>query len=562
MTSELRRFLVGLSLGVALLLALGGALLGGTRRPRADFAFANQQEIESLDPAEATGVPSARILTALLEGLTRRDAAGRIQPGVAEHWSVSDDGLLWTFKLRDNATWSDGRPVLAEHMVGALRRLLDPATASRHAKLLWAVEGAEAYTSGTLSDFERVGLRSVGAHTVEIRLHRPLPTLPQVLAAPQLLPVPPGLPERLGRAWTRPENFVGNGPFLLVERRLRDRLRLVRNPNYWGAHEVGLESVTAYSADGLTTQLNLYLTGVVDWIIKPPPTLVDELSAREDLLTGAQFGTTFLRFNVHGAPFTEDARPTPLSDPRVRTALTLALDRDSLARDVMRGGHEAINSFVPGGLPDYTPAVLPPCDPERARALLADAGFPGGEGFPELRLLYPHNETNRDFCDAIATQWRRELGIDTRMVQQIWKVYLDSTRSGLYQVSWGAWIGDWLDAASFVEIFHSGSGDNRTGWHDTEFDDLITRASAATDMDTRNTLTRAAEERLLQALPIAPVYQRVNINLVSPRIAGWEDNLLDLHPLRDVRLADPSTGAANTGDASPADSAPPRDDAR
>lgn len=536
MTPELRRFLLGIGLGVAGLLALGGALLGGTRRPRADFAFANQQEVESLDPAEATGVPSARILTALLEGLTRRDARGEVAPGVAERWHVSDDGLRWTFELRDDARWSDGRPVTAEHMRDALVRVLDPATASRHATLLASVVGAEDFTKGLLDDPAQLGLRVPAPLTLEIELRAPLPTLPQVLAAPQLLPVPPELPARLGRDWTRAEHFVGNGPFVLVERRLRDRVRLERSATYWGASEVALQSVTAYAAEGLTTQLNLYLTGVVDWIIKPPPTLVDELSGRDDLLTGPQFGATFLRFNVHGAPFDEAARPTPLDDPRVRRALTLALDRASLAREVMRGGHEPIDSFVPAGMPDYTPARLAPHDPERARALLAEAGFPGGAGFPELRLLYPHNETNRDFCDAVATMWRRELGVDTRMVQQVWKVYLDSTKSGLYQVSWGAWIGDWLDPTDFVGIFRGGDGNNRTGWRDARFDELVRRAQAATDGATRNALTRDAEEILLDALPIAPVYQRVNINLVAPRVRGWHDNLLDLHPLRDISV--------------------------
>lgn len=538
MTAEVRRFLFGLGALVLGLLLSAGLLLDHATRPRADFAFCNQQEIESLDPAEASGVPSARIQRALLEGLVRRSADGRVAPGLAKRWSVSADGLLWTFELRADAFWSDGRPVRAADVVGSLRRVLDPATASRHAKLLEAVKGAKAFNSRRANDPESVGLRAPDPLTVEIELKQPTPTLPQVLATPQLLMVPLHVLAEHGRAWTRPEHFVGNGPYLLAERILRDRVEMVRNPDYWGAEEVRLQTITAYAAEGISTQLNLYLTGAVDWIIKPPPQILDELMDDPDLRLGPQFGTTFLRFNVHGGAFAKDARPTPLADPRVRRALTLALDRLRLARDVMRGGHEPIDAFVPGGLPDYEPAHLPAPNPERARELLAEAGYPGGEGLPQLRLLYPHNETNRDFCDAVVTMWRRELGIDVKLTQQVWKVYLDSSKNGLYQIAWGAWIGDWLDATDFVKIFHSESLNNRTGWGDDAFDKLIDAASAEPDDARRLELVRAAEARLLAELPIAPVYQRTNINLVAPHVVGWEDNLLDVHPLRDIGLAD------------------------
>jgi oligopeptide transport system substrate-binding protein len=205
----------------------------------------------------------------------------------------------------------------------------------------------------------------------------------------------------------------------------------------------------------------------------------------------------------------------------------------------MRGGELGCRSFVPQGLPDYDAAPLAPADPDRARELLAQAGFPGGRGFPSFELLYPNNEVTRDFCEAVAAQWRDRLGLQPRLVNQAWKVYLDSQTSLNYDVSWGAWIADYLDVGTFLELFQSEGGNNRTGWKDAAYDELVGRANATPDTAARAALFRRAEERLLQELPIAPVFQRINLNLVAPRVQGFHDNLLDVHPLRDLAVGGP-----------------------
>jgi oligopeptide transport system substrate-binding protein len=333
--------------------------------------------------------------------------------------------------------------------------------------------------------------------------------------------------ERWGRQWIAPDHIVTNGPFRLAERRVRDRLRLLRFDGYWGRDEVGLASVDAYAASGTTTQLNMYLTGQVDWMVKPPPSLYGAVLPRPDCRVGAQSGVTFFRFNVTRPPF---------DDARVRQALALALDREALARDVMRGGELPCRSFVPQGMPDYTAATLAPHDPQRARALLAEAGYPGGTGFPSFEILYPNNEVTRDFCEAAAAQWRTALGLQPRLANQAWKVYLDSTRELRFDVAWGAWIADYLDVGTFLEMFLADSGNNRTGWRDAEYDRLVEEANASPDVAARAGSFRRAEQRLLDAFPIAPVYQRINLNLVAPRVRGFHDNLLDVHPLRDLSV--------------------------
>jgi len=502
---------------------------------RADLAFCNQSEIGSLDPVIATGSSEGRLLGALFEGLTRSDPAGGPPlPGVAHAWESSPDGLTWRFQLRPDALWSDGSSVTAEDFVFSWLRLLAPATAARYAYLLWCVEGAQEYSAAALDlppDASGVGIRSSGPHVLELRLVRPCPYLPQLTSYHPLSPVQRSCLARHGSSWIKPGKLVGNGSFRLAERRIRDRIRLVRSETYWGAADVELETIDVFAVEASTTQLNMYLTGLVDWMVKPPPELYDVLLSRPDSRTGPQFGTSFLRFNT---------RRAPLDDQRVRRALALSLDREALARDVMRGGQSAIDSLVPPGLAGYEPASFGPSDPGAARSLLAEAGHAGGVGLPVLELLYPHNAATADFCAAVADTWRRELGLQVRLVNQAFEVYLDSTVSGRYDVAWGTWIGDYLDPSTFLEAFLSGSGNNRTGWQDPAYDALLETAATLPDVHARALCFREAEQLLLDCAPIAPLFQRRNIQLVSPRVAGFIDNLLDVHPLRDLRMTGPA----------------------
>jgi oligopeptide transport system substrate-binding protein len=359
----------GAALGLAAL-ALGLVALAQASRqlslPRADFAFCNQNEIASLDPHMASDVSSGRILGALYEGLTRIDPqTGAPAPALASSWSVSDDGLTWTFAIRPEARWSNGEVLDASDVVDGWLRLLHPSTAARNAELLWIIDGARGYTATPADrqpDASQVGLRATHPGELNVRLVRPVPYLASLLAYWPLVPVHLDSIAEHGHDWLRPEHLVVNGPFLLHEHRLRDRIRLVRNPQYWDAEHVALETIDAYAAASETTQLNMYLTGLVDWVVKPPPALYGSLRERDDWRSSGQLGMSFLRFNTTRPPF---------DDPKVRAALALALDRDALTRDVLGGGQRAASSFVPPGLGDYAPAHFPPGDPERARALLA-----------------------------------------------------------------------------------------------------------------------------------------------------------------------------------------------
>ena len=525
-----RHRLRALGAGALVAAVVAGGLALGSRslEERADLAFCNQQEVQSLDPAVTSGTPEARILAALYEGLVRVDpVTGGPIPGMAERWDVSPDGLTWTFAVRGDSRWTNGDPVTARDFEYGFRRFLAPQTAAPYADVLWCVRGARELSSGRAGP-EALGVRATDDATLVMELVQPTPQLPALLAMAPLLPVHRGCVETWGHDWVRPEHIVTNGPFRLVERRVRDRLRLERHEGYWGRDEVALRSVDAYAAEGITTQLNLYLTGQVDWMIKPPTSLYGELLPRPDAIRGPQAGVTFLRFNTTRPPF---------DDPRVRRALALALDREALARDVMRGGELPATSFVPAGLGGYVPAPLAAADLGAARALLAAAGYPGGAGFPGFELLYPHNESTRDFCEAVAAQWRDRLGLRPRLVNQAWKVFLDSSRQLTYDTAWGAWTADYLDATSFLDCFQSGVGNNRTGWSSPRYDALLEQAAGQLEAGPRAALLAQAEGVLLDELPIAPVYQRICLNLVAGRVRGFHDNLLDLHPLRDLSVS-------------------------
>lgn len=506
---------------------------GGSLRGRADFAFCNGDEPRSLDPALATAAVEQRVVSALFEGLVRLDGrSGDPLPGMAESWDVSGDGLTWTFRVRAGSRWTDGTPVTAGDFAWSLRRVLHPDTGSAAAEPLWCVRGARhlsaARSRGEDPEAVPVGISAPDARTLVLELDYPVPVLPRILALPALAPVNRACLERWGSAWVQAGKVVTNGPFRLVERRLRDVMRLARWDGYWGRDEVALETVDVLAASGSTTQLNLYLDGQVDWVIRPPAALGDALHARPDCHRGPQAGVTFLRFNV--------TQPQ-LADPRVRRALLLAIDRDALAAAVLRAGERPARSFVPDVFPDYRPAGLPDGDAATARALLAQAGFAAGAGFPVLELLYPQGDGTRDLCAALAARWHDVLGIRVRPAPQTWRVVRDTQQALRYDIAWSSWIADWLDPLPFLGVFRSANvEDNRTGWSSPAYDGLLDEAARAAPAERAELLARA-EALLLQDLPVAPLHERTNVNLVAPHVRGFFDNALDVHPLRDLSLA-------------------------
>lgn len=497
---------------------------------RADLVFINGAEPETLDPALITGQPEGRVVNALFEGLLRFDRHGRSTPGVAASWEVSADHLTYTFHLRPDAKWSDGQPVMARDFVESWRRTLDPVTASAYSYQLFAVKGAEDFATGKEKDFAKVGAEAQDPLTLKVTLARPTPYFLDLCAFPTLYPVRVDLIARYGDDWVKPGRLVGNGSFVLEDWRINDSIRLKKNPLYWDAAHVQLASVNVLPISKANVAYNFYAAGQADLIMDKglaPPSLLDALKPRPDFHAAPFLGTFFLRFNCAKGPFT---------DPRVRKAFSMAIDRKRITDKITRAGESTALSFVPPGIPGYSaPSGLTESSSAAAR-LLAEAGYPGGKGFPLTTYLYSEGELNEGVAIELQSMWKEALGISIQLARQEWKVYLNSLGSLDFGIARSSWVGDYPDPNTFLDLFLSESGNNRTGWKSTHYDELIHEAAAETDPKIRFSILKKAEEYLIrEGVPIAPLFFYVGIQLYDPiRIGGIEANVLDEHPLREI----------------------------
>jgi len=511
-------------------------LAGCAPQRKADLVIINGTEPETLDPAIMTGQPEGRLAIALFEGLTANDPkTSSAIPGVAERWDISPDGKTYTFHLR-RCQWSNGDPITARDFVWSWQRTLSPKTASEYAYQLFYVNNAEEFNSGKLTDFSQVGVRAPNDHTLVVELHDPTPFFLDLCAFPTLSPIHRGCFERWGDDWIKAGKLVSNGPFVLDSWRINDKIRLRRNPNYWNTANVRLEVVDVLPVGSAATALNLYLTGDADIIWDKgliPSYLLDELRKRPDCHTFGYLGSYFYRFNCTRKPF---------DDPRVRRALTLAVDRERIVTRITKGGEKPATHLTPPGIPGYESPPGLGHDPEKARAELAAAGFPDGKGFPRFKILYNASgggaaSVNEQVAVEIKDMWQKTLGIQCDLVNQEWKVYLNSMSNLDYDVCRASWIGDYNDPNTFMDMFVTGGGNNRTGWSHKRYDELIRAAGRELDVANRWKIFQEAEALLCrEESPILPIYFYVGINFFDG--AKWEGiypNVLDVHPIHAIR---------------------------
>jgi oligopeptide transport system substrate-binding protein len=504
---------------------------GCSDKKRADLVFLNGAEPETLDPALITGQPEGRVANALFEGLLTFDQSGKARPGMAESWEISEGGRVYTFKLREGLRWSDGVPLTAHDFVSSWRRTLDPATASEYAYQLHYLKNAKAFNEGAVTDFSQVGVSAPDERTLRVELENPTPFFLDLCAFVTLLPVPGHAVERHGDNWTKPAHLVSNGAYLLEAWRLNDRIRLRKNPHYWNAANVAMETIDILPVSKANTAFNLYASGQADLMMDKglvPPALLGEIKKRDDFHAAPFLGTYFLRYNCAKGPFT---------DPRVRRAFSLVIDKQSLVERITRAGELPAGSFVPPGAGGYDP--IDACgsfDPAEAKRLLADAGYPEGRGFPMLTYLYSEGELNEAIAVELQGMWRRELGVNVQLQRQEWKVYLRSISSLDYDIARSSWVGDYPDPNTFLDMFVTGGGNNRTGWSDPRYDKLIAEAAAELDPQKRYEILRQAEKILVcEEMPVCPLYFYVGIQLYDAnRLGGLEGNVLDEHPLKEM----------------------------
>jgi oligopeptide transport system substrate-binding protein len=379
-----------------------------------------------------------------------------------------------------------------------------------------------------LPDFSRtVGVRAVSPEKLVVTLRHRTPFFPDLVAFYPLYPVHRGCVERFGSPqWTKPEHIVTNGPFLLAFRRIRDRIRLVKNPRYWDASRVRLGVVDALAIRSETTALNMYLDGQLDWVpsyvpAAALPRLVQDYA--DQFYRAPMLTTYFYRVNV--------TRPE-LSDKRVRQALHLAIDKQAICERITQAGEIPASTLVPPGLLGYVPPPAQGFDPPRARQLLAEAGYPGGRGLPPIEILYNDLDAHRTIAEAIQQMWREHLGIRVTLRGLEWGVYLDATHKLDYAVARAGWVADYPDPNTFLDMFMTGNENNQTGWGHPRYDALIRQAAEEADPQRRMALFAEAEAILLDEAPIFPIYFYVSKNLVRPRVKGFFSTVQDEHPLK------------------------------
>ncbi len=592
---------------LACMLAMVGWSLLGSDLPRADFTLINPSEVKSVDPALITGQPEGRIAGAIFEGLLRYHPE-TLEPiaGMAERWEISDDGLVYTLYLRNNAKWSDGTPLTARDFHYSFRRFLDPRTAAEYAYQAWYLKNARQYSSGSsgieagddvevelnlpvdapntrrgevirgklvrveergneertfvvqipgdevafcptddshaasreppancrwcrqvLLDFRQVGIEVVDDLTLRLTLEHPTPYFLGLLAFYPFSPVNQACLEAHGSPqWTKADKIVTNGTYRIAFRRIRDRFRLVRNEHHWDSDNIKLGVIDVLAMESITTGLNMFMTDEVDWITDVPPpalrVLLKEDPPRDDLNPQPYLSGYYYYLNTTRKPF---------DDVRVRKALSMAVDREEITTRLLPGGEIPSYSLVPPGIPGYEPQKCAPENPDEARRLLAEAGYPEGHGFPRIDILYNTHESHQAIAELVRKQWQRELGISVRTRNEEWGSYLSSLQTKQYNVARRGWIADYNDPNTYINMFVTDGEQNVVGWSNAQYDQLVQAAMTEVDPDKRLRMLEQAERILMEEQPIIPLYSYVAKNMVKPYVRGFYTNSQDDHPL-------------------------------
>ena len=494
----------------------------------------NGTEPETLDPHRAEGVTAANVLRDLFEGLVTEAADGELIPGAAASWTVSDDGLVYTFRLQPEGRWSNGDPVTADDFVYGLRRSADPATLSEYSAILYPIANAAEVVAGTLPP-DRLGVRAIDAQTLEIRLHSATPYLLGLLTHASTYPVHRKSVEQYGARFARPGILVSNGPFQLSEWVVQSHIRLLRNPHYRDNAHTTLNEVWYYPVDNAEAELNRYRAGELDMTQTIPARQIAWLRKHlpDELHISPYLGSYVFGFNTTQPPF-RDA-------PKLRKALALALDRDILTSKISGAGELPAYSWVPpvSGYTQQIPDWAHWTQAERnkeAQRLYAEAGYSKSHPL-HMQLLYNTESNHRRLAVAMAAMWREVLGVETELLNQEWQVFLQTRRSRIdTQVFRYGWIGDYNDPYTFAEILESKHGLNDMGYNNPRYDVLLAAAARDGNPVTRMEALAEAERLMLDDMPVIPLYFYVSKQMVKPWVDGFKANIMDHHQSRDLRI--------------------------
>ncbi len=527
---------------------LGSLLLtscgGGSGLSRVDqgtidgvLHYGNGTNIQTTDPHIATGIPEHHVITALFEGLaTKNPYTLEPEPGAAKSWDISEDGLTYTFTLRQDATWSNGDIVNAEDFRWSWERALTPEMASQNSYMMYPILNAESFNTGQLENFDQVGVKVVDEFELEVQLRAPTPYFLQMLDHYITFPVHRETIESFGSytdnlsRWSREGNIVTNGPFELTEWVVNSHVRVEKREGYWDADTVKLNAVVYYPTENLITEERMFRDGLLhrteDIPLDKVPVYLEE--DPDTIVIEPYLSSYFYLINT---------TKTPLNDLRVRRALSLSVDRDLLNETVLENIMQPAYFLTPPGTVGYQPPVTFSYDPDQARTLLAEAGYPNGEGFPSFEILYNTQENHRKIAIAIQEMWREQLSINVTIVNKEWQVYLESIDNMNYDVARRGWVGDYVDPNTYLDMYITGSGQNNVGFSNVRYDEIITHeAPLKLNIEERFRLYQEAETILMENMPIIPIYIYQTKNLKNPDMKGAPSNIMDHYNWKYVYL--------------------------
>ena len=480
------------------------------------FTYRVLDEASSYDPQLLEDVDSSKIARDLFEGLYNQDSQGNLIPGVALSHTVSDDKTVYTFKLRDNAKWSDGKPVTANDFVYAWRRLADPATGSAYQ---WYINVMGVKNNGPVSDGSmnpsELGVVALDDHTLQVTLEQPLPYFPLTTIHTSAFPTPQWAIEAHGNEWTRPGNIVTNGAYIMTEYVANERSVRERNPMYWNNDDTIIEKVTALVINDENVALTRYMAGELDQTDIPSGQFNRlQQSNPDETVVVPELCTYYYTINL-----TESGNPA-LQDVRVRQALSYAIDRDIITKNILQAGQKPAYAFTPEATAGFTPPATPMASltqaerDAKAKELMAAAGV---DGF-DLELMYNTSESHKKIAIAISQMWKQKLGVNVTLTNLEWKTYLDARGAQNYQIARAGWCGDYNEASTFLDLVGSESGYNDAKYNNPKVDELLAQAKVSDDTQPIYT---EIEQILAQDAPIIPIYQYTANFLMKTNVKGW-----------------------------------------